>query len=84
VLLSGGILRDAWANARTHLTPGWGTFVNYRRPRADAPRIDWIVVTKDVRVLRAAIDGEPVDGRWPSDHLPVHAVVRVDEGGAAR
>lgn len=84
VLLSGGVLRDAWANARTHLTPGWGTFVNYRRPRADAPRIDWIVVTEDVRVLRAAIDGEPVDGRWPSDHLPVHAVVRVDEDGADR
>jgi endonuclease/exonuclease/phosphatase family metal-dependent hydrolase len=54
-----------------------GTFAHYRPPRPARPRIDWIVVTPDVRVERAAINTFRHRGVWPSDHLPVQAVVSV-------
>ncbi|TDN92037.1 endonuclease/exonuclease/phosphatase family protein [Microbacterium sp. BK668] len=76
-LLGDGTLTDAWAEASVHLTPEWGTFPNYRPPRVGGARIDWIAVSPDVEVLRAGINPARVDGAWPSDHLPVQAVVRM-------
>lgn len=75
-LLARGELQDAWVAARTRLTPEWGTFPNYRRPRLDRKRIDWIVVTPDVTVERIGINTRRPGGVWPSDHLPVQAVLR--------
>jgi endonuclease/exonuclease/phosphatase family metal-dependent hydrolase len=83
-LLADGSLKDAWADADRRVGPSVGTFANYRAPRAAAPRIDWIVVTPDIAVERAGINARRFDGSWPSDHLPVHAVVRLTgEGGPA-
>ena len=80
-LLAGDVLRDAWHTAEERLTPEWATYANYRAPRAVAGRsrgrIDWIAASPLVRVRRAAIGGRQIDGDWASDHLPVHAVVRV-------
>lgn len=81
-LLSGRTLVDAWEAASARVTPAYGTFANYRRPRVDGRRIDWILVSPDVEVLCAGIDGREVSGGWASDHLPVHALVRVPERGA--
>ncbi|GAA4191859.1 endonuclease/exonuclease/phosphatase family protein [Microbacterium oryzae] len=81
-LLENGRLVDAWRGAAIRLTPAWGTYGAYRSPRENGKRIDWIVTTPDVDVREIAIDGRPVDGRWPSDHLPVSAVVRIP-GGAS-
>lgn len=75
-LFSGGTLVDAWNAAQTHLGPEWGTFPNYREPRRDRKRIDWISVTRDVTVERIGISTARPDGVWASDHLPVQAVVR--------
>lgn len=83
-LFADGIVRDAWSTAAERITPEWTTYAHYRRPRASGRRIDWIAVTPDIEVTRAAIDAEPVDGGWASDHLPVHAVVRVAPQGGAR
>jgi endonuclease/exonuclease/phosphatase family metal-dependent hydrolase len=77
-----GALIDAWTAAETRLTPEWGTFPNYRAPRAGRKRIDWIAVTPDIRVERVAINATAPGGRWPSDHLPVQAVLSLP-GGAA-
>lgn len=76
-LFSGGTLVDAWEAARTRLSPDWGTFPNYREPRRDRKRIDWIAVTPSVEVDRIGISTRRPDGVWASDHLPVQAVVHL-------
>lgn len=76
-LFADGALRDAWRAAGEHVTPAWGTFPNYRPPHAGQRRIDWIAVTPDVDVVRTGINDRRFGGRWPSDHLPVQAVVRL-------
>lgn len=75
-LFGGDDLVDAWDVAVDRETPEWDTYTGYRRPHVRRGRIDWIAVSPDARVTRAAIDSRPVDGGWPSDHLPVHAVIR--------
>lgn len=76
-LLDDGGLQDAWTAAARRVTASVGTFAGYRPPRAARPRIDWIVVTPDVQVELAGINTFRHRGVWPSDHLPVQAVVRV-------
>lgn len=77
-LLSTGALRDSWVVADERLTEPWGTYANYREPRPDGTRIDWILATSLVRVTHAAINPFMHLGGWASDHLPVQAVVRLD------
>ncbi len=75
-LLSHGILTDAWFAAEARLSPEWGTFAGYRRPRRGR-RIDAILVTPEVQVRRVGINGRRFDGGWPSDHLPVQAALTI-------
>ena len=82
-LLSEGTLIDAWAAASDRVSPEWGTFANYRDPMVGVRRIDWIFVSPTIGVARAGINARRIDGRWPSDHLPVQAVVRIPESGGA-
>lgn len=82
-LLQDGALADAWSAASERLTPAWGTFPNYTRPRVGAKRIDGILVTPDIAVARAAVNATRIDGRWPSDHMPVQALVRVPVAGGS-
>jgi endonuclease/exonuclease/phosphatase family metal-dependent hydrolase len=74
-LLQGGALVDAWRTASVRDTPESGTFGGFQAPRPEGRRIDWIVVSPGIHVQRAAINAHTVDGRWPSDHVPVQAVV---------
>lgn len=76
-LFEGDVLADAWAAASVRSTVESGTFGGYRAPRPGGRRIDWIAVSPGVQVEQAAINARAVDGRWPSDHVPVQAVVRV-------
>jgi endonuclease/exonuclease/phosphatase family metal-dependent hydrolase len=78
-LFTDGTLVDAWTAARSRITPEWGTFPNYRAPRRSRKRIDWVAVTPDVRVERAAINTRRPGGVWASDHLPVQVVLRLPE-----
>lgn len=75
-LIADGALHDSWLAAQARLTESWGTFPNYRRPRAGRKRIDWILATPTIEVVSAAINVRRISGRWPSDHAPVQAVVR--------
>ncbi|WP_110945539.1 endonuclease/exonuclease/phosphatase family protein [Streptomyces avicenniae] len=78
VLVTDGGLRDGWTAAERRLTPQWGTFPNYRDPVEGGDRIDWLLVNDRVRVRRAAINPyRSRAGRQPSDHAPVHALVRL-------
>lgn len=77
-LLGDGRLRDAWSSAAERVTASVGTFAAYREPRAERARIDWILVTAGVDVERAAINTFRLRGAWPSDHLPVQAVITIN------
>jgi endonuclease/exonuclease/phosphatase family metal-dependent hydrolase len=50
---------------------------------ADGPKIDAVLATSDWAVISAGIDRSNSAGRYPSDHFPVTAVLRLD-GGARR
>lgn len=76
-LMGGGVLTDAWDEASHRATTEWGTFGGYRAPRVGGRRIDWIAVSPEVAVDRVGINARTIDGWWPSDHLPVQAIVRV-------
>ncbi len=45
--------------------------------RRDGAKIDYVFATRDIEVLGAAIDQAPREGRYPSDHYPVTAVLRL-------
>ncbi len=69
-------LSDAWNTADERLTPAWGTFNHWRPdPVAGTGRIDWILVGPRVKAYRAAVNTYSKDGRVPSDHWPVQALV---------
>jgi len=44
-------------------------------PRAG--RIDWILVSRDMDPAEAAVDRSQPHGRYPSDHFPVAATLRL-------
>lgn len=76
-LLADAELRDAWVASESRLTEAWGTFPDYRAPRLDRKRIDWILTTPDISVREVGINTARFGGVWPSDHVPVQAVVRL-------
>lgn len=66
---SAGVLMDSFRLTEKRIGPEstWSGF------RAVEPgrRIDYVFVNKGVTVVRHLIDAEKVNGRFPSDHLPV-------------
>ncbi|RKN46705.1 endonuclease/exonuclease/phosphatase family protein [Streptomyces hoynatensis] len=76
ILVTEGGLTDVWQAGR-QLTPEWGTFPAYGEPVLHANRIDWILANGNVEVLDVAINTYRKDGRYPSDHVPVQALVRL-------
>jgi endonuclease/exonuclease/phosphatase family metal-dependent hydrolase len=72
-----GGLADAWHAADQLVTPEWNTYSGYRAPRANGRRIDWLLVSGGVRVLRAGVNATRFDGRAASDHEPVQALLRL-------
>jgi endonuclease/exonuclease/phosphatase family metal-dependent hydrolase len=70
------LLQDTFRAAHTKKTEGEATFNFFRAAVRDGPRIDWIGCTRHWKVERASIDHTARDGRTPSDHFPVTAVLR--------
>jgi len=80
-LLTGGgdpsrALVDAYRATHPHPGPDEGTF-NAFEGLIDGARIDWILVTPDIKVLEGDIDRRHLRGLYPSDHFPVTAVLRI-------
>ena len=73
-LLGEGVI-DTWTAAEERLTEEWGTFPNYRQPRLNLKRIDWIMASRGVHVRSVGINRAKLRGIAASDHLPVQAVV---------
>lgn len=47
--------------------------------KRDGAKIDYIFVTDGIQTIQATIDQEPRNGKYPSDHYPVSAVVELPE-----
>jgi endonuclease/exonuclease/phosphatase family metal-dependent hydrolase len=71
-------LKDAFYHTETpHVGPLF-TFEGFEVKSAlDKRRIDYIFVPADARVLNHAIIGHFRNGYYPSDHLPVYAIVQL-------
>lgn len=69
-------VRDAYRVANPTRAANEGTFNGFKPEATDGPRIDWICVSKEWRVVSAAIDRTTRKGRTPSDHFPMTAVLR--------
>lgn len=74
VALGSDELVESWWHADRRLSREWGTFSNYRPP-SRGRRIDWLLVTPDVTVTEIGINTRRFDGRAPSDHEAVQAVL---------
>lgn len=57
-------------------TPDEGTYSNFKPGPNSGGRIDWIGASRDFKILDAGIDRTSKEGRTPSDHFPVFAVLR--------
>lgn len=69
-------LVDSYRVAHPVRSPDEGTFSGFKSESAGGQRIDWIGVSREWKVISAAIDRTSRDGRTPSDHFPVTAVIR--------
>lgn len=69
------LLRDTRRTAQPMAEEEEGTFNGFGRRIGDR-RIDWILTTADFAVHSAGIDRTSKDGRYPSDHFPVTAVLQ--------
>jgi endonuclease/exonuclease/phosphatase family metal-dependent hydrolase len=74
-ILVGAGLVDTWV-ATDARTPLYATFHGYGPLVADGIRIDWIL-TRGMDVRAAGINTFSLDGQFPSDHLPVQALVAI-------
>jgi endonuclease/exonuclease/phosphatase family metal-dependent hydrolase len=75
-LVTNGPFNDTWeeADRRSKL---YATFHGYRPLTPDGDRIDWILTTPGITTSSAKINTFERRGQFPSDHLPVQAVVRL-------
>jgi endonuclease/exonuclease/phosphatase family metal-dependent hydrolase len=67
---------DTFRQVNPEPTNADGSFGGWAGRRSGA-RIDWIVTTKHFDALNASINHTNLQGRYPSDHYPVEAVVRL-------
>jgi len=74
VLVTGAALTDTWTAAAERLSPPYATFHGYHGLVPSGDRIDWIL-TRGARVRAAGVNTFSRDGQYPSDHLPVQALI---------
>ena len=68
-------LRDSWRLVHPRPAAAEGTFNGFEAGATGGARIDWIGVSRGWRVESALIDHTVREGRTPSDHFPVTAVL---------
>lgn len=73
------LLVDTYAAKHPDSQEPSGTSTRFEMETRRDVRIDWIAITPDWIIESADIDTTNRDGRTPSDHLPVTAVVNIDE-----
>lgn len=68
-------LRDAWIAANGDV-PDDGTFHGFQGG-TNGGRIDYILITEGIAVESCGIDRRSRDGKYPSDHFPMKATLRM-------
>ncbi len=68
-------LLDTFRAIHPHPEADEGTFSSFDASKTAGTRIDWIACTEDFQVRLARIDRTAREGRTPSDHFPVTAVL---------
>jgi endonuclease/exonuclease/phosphatase family metal-dependent hydrolase len=68
---------DTYRHVHSQRSDQEGTFSGFDATATSGARIDWIAVCDRWQIISAAIDRTQKDGRSPSDHFPVTAVLRV-------
>lgn len=72
----GGVLRDTFRVKHPDASPV-GTFTGFKYGQVTGEKIDHIFATPDWEVLDAAIVRTDANKRYPSDHFPVSATLRL-------
>lgn len=67
---------DTYREINPEKYEGEGTFGSWTG-RTSGARIDWILTTKHFDSVNAMIDHTNIKGRYPSDHFPVEAIIRL-------
>jgi endonuclease/exonuclease/phosphatase family metal-dependent hydrolase len=78
VLMNDTGLSDAWLAAKTRRTPVYRTWHDYRPLQRDGSRIDWLLTRGPVAVDAAGLNTFSRKGQFPSDHLPLQVLLRLD------
>ncbi len=76
---AGSKIVDSFRIAHRAPTGREGTFSGFDVSKTSGPRIDWIGVSRGWAVMAAEIDHTAREGRTPSDHFPVTAILRRSE-----
>jgi endonuclease/exonuclease/phosphatase family metal-dependent hydrolase len=71
-----GALRDSF-RVRFPDATGVGTFTGFKMGNTNGDKIDYVFVSEEVEVLDAEIVRASSGGRYPSDHFPVVAALRL-------
>ncbi|MGQ9504857.1 MAG: endonuclease/exonuclease/phosphatase family protein [Thermogutta sp.] len=66
---------DSFRTAHPQRGAEEGTFSGFRAENVTGARIDWIACSRDWKIIAAGIDHTSRDGRTPSDHFPVFAIL---------
>ncbi|WP_169976566.1 endonuclease/exonuclease/phosphatase family protein [Tautonia rosea] len=72
---TGPNLIDTYRAAHPEHRSDEGTYSGFRADASRGPRIDWIACSDDWKIRSAAIDRSARNGRTPSDHFPVTAIL---------
>jgi endonuclease/exonuclease/phosphatase family metal-dependent hydrolase len=78
-LAGDGFFTDAWLAAKRRENEDVSTFNGFRPLRREGERIDWILTRGPWRADHAATLTFSREGRYPSDHFPVLAVLRLED-----
>jgi endonuclease/exonuclease/phosphatase family metal-dependent hydrolase len=77
ILINGAALTDTWTAAADRRTALYATFHGFRPPVPDGTRIDWILTRGAITVTAAGINTFARNGQFPSDHLPIQALLTI-------
>ena len=69
---------DTFAKLNPNQRESVGTFNGFKGIRS-GERIDWIAASRSAEVLKASIDRTSFDNKYPSDHFPVTAEIRLQK-----
>lgn len=70
------VLSDTFPEIHPQPTTRHFTYHGFTGKNERANRIDWVLRSRHFKTLDAAIDRTNTDGRYPSDHFPVTAVLQ--------